>query len=422
MALTIFYSWQSDLPNRTNRSFIERALEKAIGTVAETLEVVEAERAELVLDKDTKGIPGIPPIADVIFEKISKAAVFVPDLTFVGKSSNGRRIPNPNVLIEYGWALKVLGHSRIVPIMNAAYGEPNAENLPFDMKHLRHPITYCVPDDMEDADRRSIRDSLAKELASAIRLVLESGSFVNEAHDKYVFKETPSTSTPSTFLKDGEPLGVVEDSESQLLIPDNEHIFLRLIPTQPTDPISSGKSALELIQSGRLLPMWNGSGSFWTGRNSFGAFTCVVKEGQVLNVTQLFKNREIWGIDASLINKQKQMEWSKVDFGYFHCVAFEDTFKRTLANYLEFAEKVLKLPPPLRIIAGAVRVAGYRMTAPPGMSFSGLERYGGRVVEPHIVYESAIETYQSEPAQILRPFFNRVWEECGLNRPDKDNL
>jgi hypothetical protein len=111
MALTIFYSWQSDLPNRTNRSFIERALEKAIGTVAETLEVVEAEREELVLDKDTKGILGIPPIADVIFEKISKAAVFVPDLTFVGKSSNGRLIPNPNVLIEYGWALKVLGHS-----------------------------------------------------------------------------------------------------------------------------------------------------------------------------------------------------------------------------------------------------------------------------------------------------------------------
>jgi hypothetical protein len=139
MALTIFYSWQSDLPNRTNRNFIERALEKAIGKVAEALEVVEAEREELVLDKDTKGIPGIPPIADVIFEKISKAAVFVPDLTFVGKSSNGRLIPNPNVLIEYGWALKVLGHSRIVPIMNAAYGEPTAETLPFDMRHLRHP-------------------------------------------------------------------------------------------------------------------------------------------------------------------------------------------------------------------------------------------------------------------------------------------
>ena len=25
---------------------------------------------------------------------------------------------NPNVLIEYGWALNALGHSRILPVMN----------------------------------------------------------------------------------------------------------------------------------------------------------------------------------------------------------------------------------------------------------------------------------------------------------------
>lgn len=421
MALTIFYSWQSDLPNRTNRSFIERALEKAIGTVAETLEVVEAERGELVLDKDTKGIPGIPPIADVIFEKISKAAVFVPDLTFVGKSSNGRRIPNPNVLIEYGWALKVLGHSRIVPIMNAAYGEPNAENLPFDMRHLRRPITYCVPDDIEDADRRSIRDSLAKELASAIRLVLESKSFEKEP-DKYVFKETPSTTTPSTFLKPGELLGVVADSERELHIPVNEHMFLRLIPSQPTEPISSSKAALGLIHSGRLQPMRDGGGSFTSGRNSYGAFTCSPDKDQVLHVTQLFKNRELWGIDTRCIDKQSRMSWTNVDFGYFPCVAFEDTFKLTLANYLEFAEKALQLPPPLRIIAGATNVEGYRMTAPTGLSFAGLEQFGGRVVEPHIVYEGTIESYQRKASQILRPFFNQVWEECGLERPDKANL
>jgi hypothetical protein len=33
MRVTIFYSWQSDLPNNTNRGFIERALEKAIASI-----------------------------------------------------------------------------------------------------------------------------------------------------------------------------------------------------------------------------------------------------------------------------------------------------------------------------------------------------------------------------------------------------
>jgi hypothetical protein len=33
---TVFYSWQSDLPNRTNRTFIQDALQKAIDGILET--------------------------------------------------------------------------------------------------------------------------------------------------------------------------------------------------------------------------------------------------------------------------------------------------------------------------------------------------------------------------------------------------
>jgi hypothetical protein len=37
---------------------------------------------------------------DTIFRKIDGTAIFVPDLTFVGKRADGRPTPNPNVLIE----------------------------------------------------------------------------------------------------------------------------------------------------------------------------------------------------------------------------------------------------------------------------------------------------------------------------------
>jgi Molybdopterin-binding domain of aldehyde dehydrogenase len=49
---------------------------------------------------------------ETIFRKIDKAAAFVPDLTLVSERRDGRPTPNPNVLIEYGWALKSLGHGR----------------------------------------------------------------------------------------------------------------------------------------------------------------------------------------------------------------------------------------------------------------------------------------------------------------------
>jgi hypothetical protein len=79
------------------------------------------------VDRDTQGVPGVPPIVDTIFDKIDGATIFVPDLTFVAKRIDGRPTPNHNVLVEYGWALKALRYARIVPVMNLAFGQPTKE-------------------------------------------------------------------------------------------------------------------------------------------------------------------------------------------------------------------------------------------------------------------------------------------------------
>lgn len=176
MASTIFYSWQSDLPNNVNRGFLEDALEKAIKQLSEDLVVDEVEREGAVtLDKDTQGLPGSPPIVQAIFEKISKANVFVPDVTFVGKSEDGRPIPNPNVLIEYGWALRELGHSRIISVMNTAYGQPTAETLPFDMRHLRWPVRYHLPPTASTEERAKVKQNLVKELTAHLQAMQGAG-------------------------------------------------------------------------------------------------------------------------------------------------------------------------------------------------------------------------------------------------------
>jgi hypothetical protein len=104
MAFTIFYSWQSDISAKVNRNFIEDALVKAIKKLGQDIKIQEALRdEEIEIDKDTQGVPGIPPIVDTIFKKISNCGIFVPDLTFVGRTEDGRLLSNPNVLVEYGW-------------------------------------------------------------------------------------------------------------------------------------------------------------------------------------------------------------------------------------------------------------------------------------------------------------------------------
>lgn len=136
MSTRIFFSWQSDRPDVGGKDLLETALRLALAKLSEEATLDEANR-NLVLDSDTHGLAGSPPIMDSIFKKIDDAAIFIADLTFVGTRADTRPSPNPNVLIEYGWALKSLGHGRIIAVMNDAYGAPTSESLPFDMRHLR---------------------------------------------------------------------------------------------------------------------------------------------------------------------------------------------------------------------------------------------------------------------------------------------
>lgn len=165
--MKVFYSWQSDLLNATNRGFIERALESAAKSVRadETVEV------EPVVDRDTTGVPGAPDIAGTIFAKIEEAQVFVCDVSIINQGTEARPTPNPNVLIELGYALKTLGPSRIMMIVNTAYGGP--ELLPFDLR-MRRVITYNMsPEAEERAAERKRLEAILEEGLRTIAVGLE---------------------------------------------------------------------------------------------------------------------------------------------------------------------------------------------------------------------------------------------------------
>jgi hypothetical protein len=64
----IFYSWQSDLPNSTNRGFIESCLSLAIKNLSNSKDF----HLDLNLDRDTKEELGTPDIVNTIFKKIER--------------------------------------------------------------------------------------------------------------------------------------------------------------------------------------------------------------------------------------------------------------------------------------------------------------------------------------------------------------
>lgn len=165
--LTVFFSWQSDLRAASCRTLIQQALEGAAKSVVSD----ESVSVELVIDRDTQDVPGSPDIGATILSKIDAAAVLVADVTIVGATSSGKPTPNPNVLVELGYALKSLGWSRVLLVQNTAFGGPEA--LPFDLRQKR-AIPFASP---EDADERAPeRRALQARLESALREVLRAAS------------------------------------------------------------------------------------------------------------------------------------------------------------------------------------------------------------------------------------------------------
>ena len=173
MPNTIFFSWQADTPNECGRGFLKEVLEEVCSDLSTETNLSEALR-NITVDSDTQGIAGQPPVAATIFEKIDTASVFVADMTFAGRRIDGRPTPNPNVLIEYGWALRSLSYQRVICVMNKAYGKPSRESLPFDLAHLRWPIAYSLKKNASRETREKIKRKLVKILREQVRLSLNT--------------------------------------------------------------------------------------------------------------------------------------------------------------------------------------------------------------------------------------------------------
>ena len=133
--ITIFYSWQSDLPGSETRNIIQDAIKDAVKLLRDTVDI-EA-------DRDTKGEYGSPDIAQTIFSKIDDCDIFIADVSAVcqyettDKDGNKKvkYMPNPNVMLELGYATHVVGWENVICVLNADYGAP--EEMPFDIASRR---------------------------------------------------------------------------------------------------------------------------------------------------------------------------------------------------------------------------------------------------------------------------------------------
>ncbi|TOI38986.1 hypothetical protein [Vibrio parahaemolyticus] len=176
MEKKVFYSWQSDLPNKSNRGFIGDALERAI----KQLVTDDSFKMTPSIDRDTLDELGSPDIVHTIFGKIESCDVFVCDISFINSNQNAvsRLVPNPNVILELGYAVGVHDWTKVILVMNTYFG--GAEHLPFDLRG-RRVLTYHL--DPEAETKAEERKRVASVLTESIRGILNH--FASKPNDKH---------------------------------------------------------------------------------------------------------------------------------------------------------------------------------------------------------------------------------------------
>lgn len=137
MKLRVFYSWQSDLPNNTNRGYIGNCIDKALKEIYRKNNNI----SEYVIDTDSRYETGTPDLVNNIFSKIDQCDIFIADITIINLDTRFRKTPNPNVLIELGYASSKIGWEKMLCIYNTEYGQ--IEDLPFDIRS-RKPLVYST--------------------------------------------------------------------------------------------------------------------------------------------------------------------------------------------------------------------------------------------------------------------------------------
>lgn len=418
----IFFSWQSDTPTTTGRNLVERALERAVEAIGLDTEMEVAVREGLEVDRDTKGISGSPPIVDTIFKKIDGAAVFVADMTFAGRRPDDAPIPNPNVLIEYGWALKSLGHARIVSVMNIAFGNPTDEEMPFDMRHLRHPIQYDCPAGADEETRSTARSALTKQLESAIRAVIESDDFkgsLPKPPEPPAFPAKELLNAPGRFRAKGHPLGISHQDkffgaqENDVYLGDGPVLWLRVMPR-----FDSGKrwSFIELQKAATfgnslLMPINGGYGGYGYLRAEDGFGVRVMArspDDPTLWAVFAFNTGELWTVNSHLVAATRDRAHPAIPLD-------EASFATPLANYSEFLGR-LGVKPPYRWIAGidGIKGRGLYIPAPKGW-VAPPSPQGSCIVD--CVSESGLHEPGESARKSLRPFFEAIYDRCGCERP-----
>lgn len=424
--MKVFWSWQSDTPGKTGRHFVRDVLQAVVDEIKQSLEVEEPTEREarepIHLDHDRKGVSGSPDLARLILEKIQQSAVFVADVTPVGTVYERpedrdlkivKKIINPNVAIELGYALHAISDRALLMVVNEFYGD--RADLPFDLQSKAGPITFNLAPNATKSVIETEARSLKGKLLEAVRLCLSAKP--EPVLRRESFAEIMPVQSPALYFT---PQAVLANfgapGEHEYRLEADRVAYLRLFPTYAQPAVGLAKVA-DVFDARKPCPMTMVIGGLPT-RNRYGPIIIdPIAATSIAGLTQGFASGELWGLNGKVfLPQQLQLGFpprSEVRI-VIPMISFEKLYVRVLRNYIAVAAAEFKLEPPFTVEFGATGLEDSYL-AVPGAQGNG--EIIGPIMEPSITSrQSLFEINDTAILLALRSYFDKVYDMAACSR------
>lgn len=405
MDVTVFYAWQDDRPGKLNRYLIRDAANDACQRISDD----PGNDFTVHLDQDTKGRPGMCDIPNTILEKIRECDVLLADLTFVGTTdpevTPRKQIPNPNVLMELGYAVGCKatdesdGFERVIGVMNVAYGKP--EEQMFDIKR-RRPICYELPQDSGKDEIQRARKSLGKHIEAALRTILGEAVLPGKGEiGAQRFQEIRDQFEAS--VRDGSFHGIYHDCGA---------IAICLAPDV------SASLDYSTLREQHLPPLGCSSWNFEPrGKSVLSVHKCKdpsdpTGEHIRCSITEVSVEGIILGADTFALNPAMHPHAEHLG-EIIPSMAFERAVVQSVSRYAEALHR-LDVSLPWRLGVSLLGIRGHQMLASQVDMGRVLDDKDNLTADPILICDFEDVNGSKSVARFLRRCFDYFWRECGF--------
>lgn len=331
-----------------------------MNTEPDIFEPSERENVDKIqLDHDRKDVPGSPDLARTILDKIDKASVFVADVTPVATVTRPdgsiKKIMNPNVAIELGYALKSLTDSKLLMVMNETYGA--TDDLPFDLRHKAGPSFYRLGQGASKEEIKAQKSKLTNHLKNALRHYLRAVESVTKQFDA-----KPRDAETGLFCKPGTLIGSFGDEnyneKTDYTVLFDRYFCLRMIPSNSLSEDLTRARLSEFTRHNKIPSASELSNPF-PSQNELGAALFDFSPGKnskLRGFTQLLRNGEIWGVNYS--NFHSYYENSKENLVVLD-QRLETVLLKIIPAYARYLSEDLQSDFPLSLEFSAKGLHGY---------------------------------------------------------------